>query len=218
MKKIFKISGIVVPIALFILLIFFIQTNKLYKFENWIYYESTENMTDIKTIIIKSITHTGDAISVIIICLILFAFSKTRYKIALPLSIAVITSAIFNIILKNIFTRERPNILKLVSETSYSFPSGHAMINITLYTMLILLIWKYIKGKKTKYIMTSACLILTALIGYSRIYLGVHYVTDIIGGWLAGFAVALITYILWFRIIEDKNTSIKFDKAIDKLN
>ena len=107
------------------------------------------------------------------------------------------SSAVLNITLKHIFARSRPNILQLISETGYSFPSGHAMNNASLYVMLILLIWKYDESTSLKIIFSSICIILTVLIGWSRIYLGVHYASDILGGWLFGFALSTFVYFLW---------------------
>jgi len=185
---------VVIPVVLFILLAICIVAGISVSFEGWAYSEAIEHMSPILTRIVIGITHIGDSAVVIAFCLLLTAIPKSRRTIALPVSITVILSAILNAALKEIFARERPNILYLINETSYSFPSGHAMINASLYTMLILLILQFVKGKVRRISLVSLCLALVIAIGCSRIYLGVHYAGDVLGGWLIGFAVAVAVY------------------------
>ena len=94
------------------------------------------------------------------------------------------------------FERERPNILRLVSESSYSFPSGHAMVNMALYTILIIYTFKFLDSKKLKIPLIIGMTFLIIAIGFTRIYLGVHYAGDILGGWFLGFAVSMIIYMI----------------------
>lgn len=190
---------IVLPIILFAILAVSVMTGITVNFEGWAYNESIEHMSPILTGIVKGITHIGDSAVVIAICLLLIAVPRSRRTIALPVSVTVILSAILNVVLKNIFARERPDILRLINETSYSFPSGHAMINASLYTMLNLLIFKFIKNKPKKIAVSAVFIALTVAIGCSRIYLGVHYAGDVLGGWLIGFALSVLIYSIWNR-------------------
>ena len=197
---------IVVPIILFAILAVSVTIGISVNFEGWAYNGSVAHMSPILTGIVKAVTHIGDSAPVISFCLLLIVIPKSRKTIALPVSAAVILSAILNVVLKNIFSRERPDILRLINETSYSFPSGHAMINASLYTMLILLIFKFIKNKPKKIAISVVCMILTIAIGCSRIYLGVHYAGDVLGGWLIGFALSVLIYSIWNRKISNRNT------------
>ena len=196
---------IVMSIILFIILAIAINADILSGFESWVYFESVEHMSDILTNILIFITNFGGPIGISLICITIFLIPKLRNKLGLPVSIAVSTSFILNIILKLIFARERPDILRLVTENSYSFPSGHAMINMALYTVLIIYAYKFIKSKRIKYPLIIAMMLLVIAIGFTRIYLGVHYAGDIIGGWLLGFAIGLCVYMLM------KNSSINDD-------
>jgi len=199
-----KIGFVLAPIILFAMLAICVQAAIVTRFEGWAYGEAIEHMSPVLTLMMKGITHLGDSVSIIVFCLILFIVPKMRRSVALPVSVTVISSTIFNIALKHIFARSRPDILRLISETGYSFPSGHAMNNAALYTMLILLIWRYTQNTSLKIILSSICVALTVLIGYSRVYLGVHYAGDVLGGWLFGFALSMLVYFLWDNGLLDK--------------
>lgn len=193
---------IILPILLFILFIILaicVKLNLTLNFDNLVYGEVVKIMCTKVTSIMKVVTHIGDPISVFLICVALLLIPKSRKTIAIPVSVTVIMAAIANTILKNSFLRERPNILRLVNVSSYSFPSGHAMGNSALYTILILLTFKYIKSKPKKIILSIAFILITMTIGISRVYLGVHYATDILGGWLLGVGIGIIGYLLWIK-------------------
>lgn len=183
-------------IILFFILAFFIKADQLYGFESWVYAEATEHMSEFLTAILVFITNIGGPIGIMCVCAIIYIIPKLRNRVAIPVSIAVVSSLVLNTILKGIFARERPNILRLVSENYYSFPSGHAMVNMALYSILIIYAYKLIKNKKIRYTIYTVLTALILVIGFTRIYLGVHYAGDIIGGWLMGFAVSLIVYMI----------------------
>lgn len=203
MKKREKIEilAIILPIILFILIVLFFEAGKATSIETSFYNETTEHMSPVITSIMKIITHMGDSLIVCLVGLGLFIIPHMKRKVAIPVSITIVTSAVLNVILKNFFARQRPDILRLMNETDYSFPSGHAMINMALYTMLALLVMKYIKNKTIKFLLLLYCITIPILIGISRVYLGVHYITDVIGGWSIGFAISLCIYMLWNKKI-----------------
>lgn len=101
-----------------------------------------------------------------------------------------ILSVIFNNIFKLIFRRNRPLIIALITESGYSYPSGHAMISILFFGTISYVI----SNSNIKYnkIIRWSLAIFIILIGISRIYLGVHYASDIIGGYLLGMIIILI--------------------------
>ena len=188
----------------------YIQAGYSIRFENWVYAEAVEHMNPFLTNIIRIITHLGDPIIVTSITILLVIIPKTRKKVGYPMAAAVIVSEALNLILKEIFARERPNILQLVNETTYSFPSGHAMINTTVYTMLGIFAIKYIRSKKIKISVIIMCIIMRLIISFSRVYLGVHYAGDVLGGMLLGFAVTVFIYALLKKeekLLQAKNIS-----------
>ena len=205
-----KILLIVIPIILFAFLALYIQAGYSIRFENWVYAEAVEHMNPFLTNIIRIITHLGDPIIVTSITILLVIIPKSRKKVGYPMAAAVIVSEALNLILKEIFARERPNILQLVNETTYSFPSGHAMINTTVYTMLGIFAIKYIRSKKIKIPVVIMCIIMPLIISFSRVYLGVHYAGDVLGGMLLGFAVTVFIYALLKKeekLLQAKNIS-----------
>lgn len=134
------------------------------------------------------------------VCLFIFTILKKKYKLFL-INVASIASVVVNNVIKIIVKRERPNYLVLASEKSYSFPSGHSMISVLFFGSIIYLANKYnIKYKKIITILLSIFII---LVGLSRLYLGVHFLTDVIGGYLCGF-VTLIIIIMIFERVEKK--------------
>lgn len=109
---------------------------------------------------------------------------KRRKKEAISLALTMAAAPLISDGLKNIIREPRPNVSALVTETSYSFPSGHALNSAVFYLLLI-----YLFKIKNKY----AAWLLILLIGISRIYLGVHYYWDIIGGWIIGYGIYKIS-------------------------
>ena len=130
-----------------------------------------------------------------IIILLLNKFKKVRFLVVLNL----INDVILNNILKFIFKRERPIDLMLIEETGYSFPSGHTMAACIFYGFIIYLIYKSKYSKRTKITLTIILTLLILLIGVSRIYLGVHYASDVIAGYLVS-----ISYLIIFTHFIDK--------------
>ena len=109
----------------------------------------------------------------------------------------------FCLVVKHIVKRPRPEFIALIEETGYSFPSAHSMGSFVVFGFLIFIVWKYLKNKPIKITLTAVLSCLVVIIGYTRVYLGVHYITDVLAGFLAGGAY-LVVAIFAFNIIEKK--------------
>ena len=162
--------------------------------------------------IFSVITFLGNAliisISTSLIGFWLVNHKKWNYLILLFSSVA--GSAMFNLILKNTFRRIRPVFPGASSiETGFSFPSGHAMISIAFYGVVTYILLTYLKNRNFKVILTAGALIICGLIGFSRLYLGVHYLTDVLAGWAAGGLWLAICILgdLWYRYSKTKITT-----------
>lgn len=99
---------------------------------------------------------------------------------------------LINYILKNTIQRQRPTGVRLIVEKGYSFPSAHAMLSAFIYGFIAYLIYKKINNSKRKYVVLLAFSLLILWIGFTRIYLGVHYFSDVIAGFLLGTAYFMI--------------------------
>lgn len=205
MKKIinFILSNYKQIIFFICIIIFLLLTRKVFKKEliqidiTWYNYISKYIINDKLTSIIKIITNLGGAYFIIgITFLSLFIIKNKKINISIIVNLLLITS--LNIIIKSILQRPRPSIFRIIEESGYSFPSGHSMISMAFYGFFIYLIFTNIKNKYIKIISITSLSILIILIGFSRVYLGVHYVSDVI----AGFIFSLAYLILYTSILN----------------
>ena len=152
---------------------------------------STFLISDFATPIAKFITNFGGAIILIVLAFMLFIFIKNK-KIGVSIisNLAIIT--VLNQLLKRIVQRPRPTEFRIVEESGYSFPSGHSMVSMAFYGYLIYLIYKHVKNKYLKWISIILLSILICFIGISRIYLGVHYTSDVLGGFFISISYLII--------------------------
>lgn len=152
---------------------------------------STFLISDFATPIAKFITNFGGAIILIGLAFMLLIFIKNK-KIGVSIisNLAIIT--LLNQLLKRIVQRPRPTEFRIVEESGYSFPSGHSMVSMAFYGYLIYLIYKYVKNKYLKWISIILLSILICFIGISRIYLGVHYTSDVLGGFFISISYLII--------------------------
>ncbi len=152
---------------------------------------STFLISDFATPIAKFITNFGGAIFLITLTIVLFVLIKNK-KIGISIFSNLVIITILNQILKAVLQRPRPTEYRIVEETGYSFPSGHSMVSMAFYGYLIYLIYKYVKNNYIKWISIVLLSILVCSIGLSRIYLGVHYTSDVLGGFLISMSYLVI--------------------------
>lgn len=158
---------------------------------------STFLISDFATPIAKFITNFGGAIFLIILTILLIVVLKNK-KVGLSICINLVVVTILNQLLKRLLQRPRPTEFRIIEETGYSFPSGHSMVSMAFYGYLIYLIYIFVKNKYLKWISIVLLSLLICLIGISRIYLGVHYTSDVLGGFLISISY-LVIYISAFN-------------------
>ena len=183
MKKKYIIPSIL--ILLFIIDMILVLSNNVLWFDKTIYnlVRSISNpFIDKYFIFITKLANT----TVVIIILAILNIKLCR-KDAIKCDILTITSVGTNTIIKNIIKRSRPDVLKLIKQGGYSFPSGHTMIVVTLYGYLFYLLGN-VSNKKLRIVLRILLLWLIINICISRIYVGVHYASDIVGGLTLGLA------------------------------
>ncbi|RYZ37805.1 MAG: phosphatase PAP2 family protein [Myxococcaceae bacterium] len=143
----------------------------------------------------RDVTSLGGApvLSLITLTVCGFLLVARRYRTSLFVLSATVTGWLLNGVLKNLFHRPRPSVVPHLTETmSTSFPSGHAMLSAITYLTLGALLAQFAQQRRVKVYILSVALLLSVLVGCTRVYLGVHYPTDVLGGWVAGLAWSLL--------------------------
>lgn len=175
----------------FILLLTRISSGTLVAFDEAVYNLLEHNSW--LTSIMKFITFFGDSQTLIMLAIVAFIAIRNKKEAAtVPLNLALIATC--NATLKLLIKRPRPVGISLIEASGYSFPSGHSASSFAFYGFLMYLIYNNCKNKKLKIVSMMFLGILIFLIGLSRIYLGVHYASDVLGGYSLA-ALYLILYI-----------------------
>ena len=193
MKKNIKWICCILSFIIFILLACLVKLNSSLKFDTIVYNFISNIISDNITIIVKLITFLGSATMVILITFLLLLKNK---KIGLFLGLNLIIITIFQYILKFLIGRPRPVGINLIEEKNYSFPSGHSLTAMAFYGFIIYLIYKSNLKHKNIYMILLCILILS--IGLSRVYLGVQFKTDVLGG----FTFSLFYLIIYINYIK----------------
>lgn len=175
----------------FILLLTQINSETLVAFDEAVYNLLEHNSR--LTSIMKFITFFGDSQTLIMLAIVAFIAIRNKKEAAtVPLNLALIATC--NATLKLLIKRPRPVGISLIEASGYSFPSGHSASSFAFYGFLMYLIYNNCKNQKLKIVSMMFLGILIFLIGLSRIYLGVHYASDVLGGYSLA-ALYLILYI-----------------------
>ena len=160
----------------------------------------------------RALTELGSAVGVIAVCVLILIVTLIKRKyfftFGLPVIITSLVSRIINITLKNLLDRPRPDF-KVLEAGESSFPSGHAQNNMALYIALLLVTLMIVSAPKWRIVFKISFVALPIIIGITRIYFGVHYVSDVLAGFGIGALVAVVTihiyFSVYYKIKEKKN-------------
>ena len=197
--RIVILSALVISFGL---LTFAVKNGVIAAFESSIYTALAKYINPALTNIMTVFTNLGSTVAIIAIILALLVLPFTRANFGVPVAINAIFSSVLNRILKILIARDRPDILRLVAETGYGFPSGHAMNNAALYAIVIFIAFRQTKNKKVRIPVLLCGIMATFLIGVSRIYLGVHNAGDILAGWIMGVTAALLADTAYTALLQ----------------
>lgn len=190
-------------VILFIIIFFFIAEdlleNTVLNMDHSIYDNIIKPMiSDTNTKIFKLITDLASVKVLLPVSLLsFFIFKNKKYTFFMLLNLGLAIS--LNLALKEIFSRARPEDLMLIQESGYSFPSGHSMVAMAFYGFFIFLLLHTNWKKIFQYLSAALLGIMILAIGVSRIYLGVHYTSDVI----AGFSIALAYLLIFTTIVSN---------------
>lgn len=162
------------------------------QFDDTIRYWVYGHRTPFLSAVMIPITYAGNWQSVVAIGLCLLLVPKTRKHIGVPFAVISLSSTVIYKAVKSLFERPRPELaVRLIEQGGFSFPSGHSMNCIVCYGLLIYLVRRYCPNRKAANALTVFFGALILLIGISRVYVGVHFPTDVLGGWSLGLAFLL---------------------------
>lgn len=137
------------------------------------------------------------------ICLLCLSFKK--YKAAFLYLFTVLVLTLGNVALKHHYMRQRPTFEHLIEESGYSFPSGHAMMSFGLAILSSYLLYQYCHKRSLARLLSFLCFLYTCLIGFSRIYVSVHFLSDVLGGYLGATAIVCLILSLYSSIVPYAN-------------
>lgn len=167
--------------------------NEIWLFDDIAYKTVSGMISNPVTSIFMAVTNLGGVIGIVTITILILIFMKNKkYKFYIVFNLVMVT--ILNQAIKHIVQRPRPIEHRIIDQFGYSFPSGHSMVSMAFYGFLIYLIYKNVKNKFLKWGLCTSLSFLIVLIGISRIYLGVHYASDVIGGFCLSISY-LIVYV-----------------------
>ena len=193
MKKYNRWLILSIALVLFTILTILVLNDKIVWFDTLTYNFIISFKSNDMTTFMKIMTGFASKSTIIILTLASFFSLMKHYKGSLFLVGNIVLSSALNLIIKNIICRTRPDHLRLITESGYSFPSGHAMASVSFYGFIMYLVIKSKLSKALKIIISIVLSIIILLIGISRIYLGVHYPSDILGGYLVSISLLIVT-------------------------
>lgn len=188
-----------ISLILFILLTYNIFNNKIAIIDSYIEGLILNIRNDKLTNTMTIITNISSAYSLIALSILLLLIIKKK-KIPLLISFNLIFSFLTSQLVKIILRRDRPADISLVNAVGFSYPSGHSMVSMAYFGFLAYLVYKYVKDIIPKTILIITIFLMIIAIGFSRIYLGVHYFSDVLGGFLLS-----ISYLMLFININKTN-------------
>jgi len=150
--------------------------------------------------------------NLVLIAYFLFIKKHKWYSIKVPAIALTSLGLMFG--LKYLFGRPRPDVPLIFHAEGLSFPSGHALFSISFYGLLIYIIYKMVANQWLKWTLISFLFVLAMIIGFSRVYLRVHYATDVIAGFCVGFL--WLVFAIWLLNRMERYSRKKLDPVIQQ--
>ena len=210
-KKIYYISGVITTLA-FLILALFVKidfTHGPFPFDRpiqtWAFHlQSSSGLTYFFSHMTNIFGDKGGIIVAVLLALVLYLLFKQK-EATIWFAATVVLSLALNTAIKVIIGRERPDIHRLTAfanEAGKSFPSGHSIFATIIFGSIFFICLGKLKNRSSKILLGILCIILIALVMFSRIFVGVHYPSDTIGGFLEGISILLLTYPTYIKYQE----------------
>lgn len=186
-------------ILIFVIIVRLLLSDQISTFDNFIYKYVTYFKNDYVTYFFKFMSFLASTTFLLFLTVFIMIFIRKK-NFGFYVGLNILLCFLLNQCTKLIFTRSRPELINLIDENGYSFPSGHSMVSLAFYGFFIYVIFHKKYSKKKKLLLSIPFAILVFLIGISRIYLGVHYASDV----LAGFALSMAYLIIYVKLFYKK--------------
>ena len=199
---------VLVAVIVFIWLLFEIKTDDIMRLDAAAYSLVVMHMrTAWLTPIMQSISDLAYPVVLVVMLLVIEAFAPGR-RPGLCAAVNLVLATLLNLLLKTLVQRPRPEGYRLVAESGFSFPSGHSMVAMAFYGLLIWMVWRYEKDAFVRRLGIIGFGLVIVLVGLSRVYLGVHYASDVLAGFCASIAwLGVYTKLLAPIFLTPRNTS-----------
>jgi membrane-associated phospholipid phosphatase len=180
------------------------ETGTDQRLADWLHAQATDPLTDL----FHGITFLGNFVTLLAVTIVAFVVLwRRREKMdAVFVALAFVGAQVLSNGMKLGFRRDRPFFSDpLATESTFSFPSGHALVSLAVYGALALLLARRLSTNRSRALLFAATAVLVAAIGFSRLYLGVHFLSDVLAGFTAGVAWLSLLYIAlearsrWFQ-------------------
>lgn len=179
---------VLVAVLVFTWLLFEIKTDDIMRMDAAAYSLVVMHMRAAwLTPIMQSISDLAYPVVLVVMLLVIEVFAPGR-RPGLCAAVNLVLATLLNLLLKTLIQRPRPEGYRLVAESGFSFPSGHSMVAMAFYGLLIWMVWSYEKDALVRRLGVIGFGLVIVLVGLSRIYLGVHYASDVLAGFCASIA------------------------------
>jgi len=202
-RKTWKAIAFAICIIIFLVLTKLLLADSLAKFDNFVYSIIEKMRCKPLTFICKAFSSMVEGWFIALVAIIVMVVSKNKKK-TFYIALNILICYFLNCIAKAIFERPRPLGINLITEKGFSFPSGHAMLSTAFYGYIAYVIAHLRIKKRYKKIYLALFTIQILSIGFSRIYLGVHYASDVLAGFALGFAYLILYIVLFYKKMESK--------------
>lgn len=211
---------IVISLLICALVIFIFVTRRIFflhrtGFDQRVFHYLSEHVSERNNEVMLFFTFLGShefLIPANLVLIVYFILIKKHKWYSIKVPAIALSSLGLMFILKHLFNRPRPAIPLLYEAKGLSFPSGHALMSITFYGLLIYIVFKTFRNEKAKWTLIIFLLLLILIIGFTRIYLRVHYTTDVIAGYCIGFL--WLSFAIWLLNRLEKYSRQKLDATI----
>ena len=192
-----RLIVVAVSLVIFALLLEDVLAGEAVRLDGMAYALIVERLrTPLLTPVMEAFSALATVPVLVVVLLVIIAFAPGRRPgWCCAVNLALVT--LLNVVLKALVRRPRPTGFRLASATGFSFPSGHSMAAMAFFGLIIWFVWRHVRDRRRRTALTVALAFVILMIGVSRVYLGVHYASDV----LAGFCVSCIWLALYTKLV-----------------